>query len=295
MAVIGVPSNAGARHRGIEEAPAAFRKAGLVPRLRGAGVRVLEDVDLAEVVVDGDARNPREQNREVVASVARAVAQRVDRARRENLFALVLGGDCTITLGAVSGLCSNGRDVGVLYFDGDLDLNTPDTTTSGIFDGMVAAHLLGEGAADLARLGPRYPLVRRDHLVFFASNLGTVLVDPPERAALGRLRTASIPLEDVDADPDGSAMKAVDHLDKRVDRFLLHFDVDATDLPGADLPHRGALAWASAVRVLEVVAASPRCAGLVVTEFNPRLDGDGSSARRVVDALARALGRAQSA
>jgi len=52
-------------------------------------------------------------------------------------------------------------NVGLVYFDLDVDLHTPQTTTDGALDWMGVRHMLGvDGAArDLKELGPRSPLL----------------------------------------------------------------------------------------------------------------------------------------
>jgi len=72
---------------------------------------------------------------------------------------VVLGGDCTITLGVLAGVQRHAPDAGLLYFDGDADLATPATTSSGVLDAMGAAHLLGLADNPLARLGPHFPML----------------------------------------------------------------------------------------------------------------------------------------
>ena len=58
---------------------------------------------------------------------------------------MLVGGDCSITVGAVAGCLAQRPDTGLLYLDGDADLRTPQTTVAGNFDGMVIAALLGHG------------------------------------------------------------------------------------------------------------------------------------------------------
>jgi arginase len=99
----------------------------------------------------------------VAARVAGRVAQTVAAGRGP----LLLGGDCTITLGVVAGLLRHHPDVGLLYFDGDVDLSTPAATQSGILDAMGVAHLLGDGAPALARVGPRHPMLPAERLLLF--------------------------------------------------------------------------------------------------------------------------------
>jgi arginase len=76
---------------------------------------------------------------------------------------------------------------------------------------------------------------------------------------------------------------------------VVHFDVDVidfVDFPVADVPQINAgLTFREALACLGVFAASPKFAGLVLTEFNPdHADEEGEAAaalvRGVVDAVA---------
>lgn len=84
-----------------------------------------------------------------VAAMAQNVAGQVETAASMRHIPLVLGGDCTVTLGVVAGLSRLGP-VGLLYFDGDADLNTSPLSGSGVLDTMGITHLLGGGAPALA-------------------------------------------------------------------------------------------------------------------------------------------------
>jgi arginase len=253
------------------------------------GRDVVDQGDLAKVEFQTDPENPRERSRGAVCQVVRAVAAEVRRAASDGAVPLVLGGDCTITIGALAGLVWQTPDVGLMYFDGDLDLNTPATTPSGLFDGMVMGHVLGGGSPELARVGPRCPLVLEENVVFFGFNTGSGFIDPPELAALERSRVMRYALERVREDPLATAREALARLESRVGRILVHFDLDVTDIPAVDVPHQNALPWESAVGILRTFVASPQCAGLVVTEFDPRRDPDGSLGRRLVDGLVEAF------
>ncbi len=290
LALIGVPSSAGARRTGQEGAPAAYRAARLTERLRAKGLDVVDAGDPPAVSYRPDPDHPRQQNADLVARVARQTAERVDRALAADRVPLVLGGDCTVSLGVVAGLQRRHPRPGLLYFDGDVDLNTPETTESGIFDGMVMAHLLGRGAPEVAGVGPRTPLLREEDIVLFGYDDESGFIDPPERAALERARMAKYPLDRVRPDPVAAAREAVASLQTLSDAFLLHFDVDVTRCPAADVHHPRGLALAPAFAALEVFLAAPACAAIVVTELNVEKDPDGSQTALLVDGLAGALG-----
>lgn len=288
--MIGVPSSAGARRTGQERAPAAFRAAGLLERLRAKGLDVADLGDLPSVSFHREPENPRQQNLALVVDVARQAADCVDQAISSRRVPLVLGGDCSLTVGVISGLLRHRRRLGLLYFDGDVDLNTPESTRSGIFDGMVMAHVLGRGAPQLAGIGPRRPLLSEEDIVFFGFNAESGWIDPPELDILERSRMSKFPLARVREDPVTAAKDAWRHLESRLDSILVHFDVDVTDCPAADVPHPNGLDPESAFAALKVFVTAPKFSGLVVTELNAERDPDGDQAERVVHGLVEALG-----
>ncbi len=79
-----------------------------------------------------------------------------------------------------------------------------------------------------------------------------------------------------------------------MERFVVHFDVDVidfADFPIADVPQFTAgLPFRDAMACLTVFVASPKFAGLTITEFNPdHADEDGILATTFVEQLAHAL------
>jgi len=289
IAVLGVPSSAGGRRTGQEAAPAAFRAAGLLERLRAEGLDVADLGDLPSVSFRPDPEHPRQQNLALVAEVARQAADSIDQTLASGRLPLVLGGDCSLSLGVIAGLLRHHTRLGLLYFDGDVDLNTPETTASGIFDGMVLAHVLGRGAPQLAEIGPRRPLLPEEDIVLFGYDAESGWIDPPELEFLESSRMSKYPLARVRADATAAARDALLHLGNRTDAILLHFDVDVMDFPAVDVPHPHGLDAASAFAALRVFAAAPTCAAVVVTELNAELDPDGSHAEHLVGGLVEAL------
>jgi arginase len=289
LALIGVPSSAGARQTGQEGAPAAFRAAGLLERLRATGLDVADLGDLPSFSFRPDLEDPRQQNLAAVMDVAGQAADRVDQALASRRLPLVLGGDCSLSLGVISGLLRHQERLGLLYFDGDLDLNTPATTISGILDGMVIAHVLGRGSKQLAGIGPRQPLLSEEDIVLFGYDVESGWIDAPELEALERLRASKYPLTRVRADATAAARDALAYLESRSDAILIHFDVDVMDIPAADLLHPNGLDLESTFAALRVFVTAPTCAGVVVTEFNAEKDPDGAHAERLVQGLVEAF------
>ncbi len=246
--------------------------------------------DLPAVSFSPDPEHPRKQNVPLVEAVATQVADRVDRALASRRLPLVLGGDCSLTLGVVAGLLRHYLRLGLVYFDGDVDLNTPETTSSGVFDGMVMAHMLGKGVRQLAEIGPRCPLLSEEDIVLFGYDEGSGWIDPPEVEIIKQSRMSKYPLAVVQEDAGSAAREALLYLENRSDAILVHFDVDVMDFAAVDVPHPNGLDAESAFEALRAFVAARRCAALVVTELNAEKDPDGTHTEPLVDGLVRALG-----
>ena len=204
---------------------------------------------------------------------------------------LVVGGDCTITLGVIAGFRRRHPDVGLVYLDGDADLGTPQGGGSGIFDSMGITHLLGGGAPELAGLAGRPPLLA-------PARLAIIGADPRETDDAGRefLAGAGVRLAEAPefaADPAGVAAAAITHVAAASGPVVVHFDVDVIDsgdLPLGNFPHYGSgVSLDAAIAALAAMRAHPSFAGLVLTEVNPTHDGDGSLLDRYIGGLVSAL------
>jgi arginase len=296
MAIIGVPSSAGAHHAGQERAPQALRDAGLAERLKAAGLSLDDTGDLPGATFAVDHEHPGGRNLLAVVRVARQVTDAVAGALDSGRLPLVIGGDCTITLGVIAGFRRRHPDVGLAYVDGDADLGVPASGSSpsggsGIFDSMGVTHLLGGGAAELAGLAGEVPLLESARLAIIGS-------DPRETEETGRrfLAERGVSFQEAPeliADPAGAAARALSAIGPASGPVVIHFDVDlidSGDLPLGNFPHYGSgVTVQDAVTCLQVLRRHPSFAGLVLTEVNPTHDGDGSLLRRYVDAIVAVL------
>lgn len=293
IALIGVPSSAGAHWPGQEKAPQYLRRAGLVERL-AAGAVVVDQGDLPVVRFSPDRAHRKQQNLARVVEIARQTAEQVETALQRQAMPLVIGGDCTIALGVITGFLRHGVDLGLLYFDGHIDLNTPANSRSGILDSMGIAHLIGEvGVSEvLSHIGPRFPLLSADRIVAFGYNPAEM--NEVEHEVLARHPMLTYPLAQVQGRARDAAREALVQLEGRVERFVVHFDVDVidfVDFPIADVPQINAgLTFQEALACLEVFVSSPKCAGLTIAELNPdHADEDGVLAATFVEGVASAL------
>jgi arginase len=293
--VIGAPSSAGAYAPGQERAPEALRAAGLLASLDERGIAVVDRGDVPGFRWRVDRANPRAMNVEVVAGVARDVADQVAEGLEEGAAILVLGGDCTVELGTVAGASRDAGDageIGLIYVDLDTDLNTPASVDDGALDWMGLAHLLGlAGTAPiLAGVGPRVPLLRPDQVLLFADNNSTAF----ERGIIEEQGIAEVRLAQMAADPSAAALEVVNDWARRFGCLLVHVDVDVLDyldMPIAEEMRRNqGLQFAQLVAALKVLVAAPNWAALTICEVNPdHGELDGSTLRTFNEALADVL------
>jgi len=289
IGVIGVPTSAGAFAPGQEQAPRALREAGLAERLRERGLEVRDHGDRAPWRWRPDRANPRAQNLGTVVEIVRDTARRVAEAAGAGELTLVLGGDCTVGLGTIAG---HGAP-GVVYFDAHADLNVPASVSPGALDWMGMAHMLGEPGTcpELVQVAPR---LAPDRVVLIGWDERQS--EAREREAIERLGLPVIPAAEVAADPSAAAERALAALG--AERVIVHFDVDVIDFTDTPLSENWGrnegIPYAAAASALRVLLASPRLAGLTITELNPDHveEGSGSLARLaadVADGLAAAL------
>ena len=291
LAILGVPSSIGARNTGTEKAPAALRRARLLEDLKATGreVRDLGDQEEAPFAPDDAPAHRKLKNLDGVIRVVRRLADRVESVLREGGTPLVLGGDCTVALGSLAGAGRVHPDVGLAYLDRDAELNTPQTTPSGILDGMVIAHLLGRGEPSLAFHSQSAPLLRPGRLAL----LGVERLDRPEipvYEALPALRIPGPRFWELGGARAGE--EVLTRLASGQNRFWVHCDLDVLDgaeMPAVDFPAPGGISLVQLEVFLAGVVASKGFTGMEVTNFNPDKDADGSAAERVVDLLCAAF------
>jgi arginase len=223
--------------------------------------RLAEAIGDESVVIDPP--RPSQVPNEIAESfeVIRAVAAAVRESVREERFPLVLAVNCFTALGTVAGL---GRDVGVVWFDAHGDFHTPDTTTSGFFDGMGLALLLGDGWRELRRTveGLR-PVPAEEALLVGARD-----IDPTEQARVDVLRRADAETLD----------EALDELATRVGAVYVHIDLDVIDISVARanaLSVEGGFDVDGLERALAAVSSRFEIAAAALTAYDPSVDPEG--------------------
>lgn len=192
--------------------PARLRAAGLAGAMEASGLPV-EVVDVA--LSDGDPPGEVAESFAIADRVAHAVGDALARERA----AVVLSGSCHAGLGSLSGIPAGGR--GVIWLDCHPDFNTPETTESGLLDGMTLATITGRCWEHMASRVTGFSPVRDDRVVL----VGARSLDDGETALLERSGVVRIAARDA-ATRAGDAFRA---LGQRTDGVCLHLDLDVLD------------------------------------------------------------------
>lgn len=293
LVIIDAPSNLGLMppapgvEPGTRHGPDALRDLGLHGALKP--VRELR-VEPAVYTPDED-RQVNIRNMAAIADHAQHLADAIETCLRNDEFVLVLGGDCSLLVGA---MLANARfpGAGLVFIDGHSDFFLPEQSGTGGAAGMDLALATGWGPRELTDLEGRRPYVT-----------------PAKVAVLGnrdQLRRAPAPIPEIgDA---GFHYQPLDALRRsgmiaagRAARstispggepYWIHLDVDVLDsdlMPAVDSPQTDGLAWAELEELLvSVLAGNAR--GLQVTIYDPTRDPGGRAGQELVRLLIRALG-----
>ncbi|MBW7461146.1 arginase family protein, partial [Paenibacillus sepulcri] len=153
IAVLPVPFDWGASRRGAEGGPQAVLIAGLEDKLLQLKLDyvVLKDSYLPDPAAD-KRTSERMKHWGRVLAMSKAVASEVSRLSASGSFPLTIGGDHSIAIGTIAGLCQHKKKLGVIWIDAHADLNTPLTSPSGNMHGMSLAAGLGYGDPGFVQL-----------------------------------------------------------------------------------------------------------------------------------------------
>src|SRR5215831_9156421 len=157
-AILEAPSALGhiPEHRGVERAPGVLLEAGLADGLSARRAGCLPAGGYSSVP---DPRT-KVMNPQPLHDYSRLLADRIEAILGNGEFPVVLGGDCSLLLGAALALRRRGR-YGVLYVDGDADFYQPEVNPlRGAASASDLAFATGRGPDIVCDLEGRRPLVR---------------------------------------------------------------------------------------------------------------------------------------
>jgi arginase len=269
------------------------------PSLGAPSVIGMRARDLGDVWPSGgyrDLQGPAGRCRieDSVLMYSRNLAEPIAAAASQGAFVLLLGGYCSILLGALLGLRNAwAAPIGQVYIDAHADFATLCESPSRSACSMNLALAVGRVDRPLAHLAGDGALVGGEHVVHIGRREHALPeYGHPALASFGVLRPIRSDAATESVGIAGVARKALERVAGIGAGFWIHFDVDALDpdlMPAVHSPLPGGLDFAQAAELLAKLAQQPAALGLQVTIYYPAIDTTGNGAAKPVGMLERAF------
>ncbi len=272
--------------------PSAIRYSGAIRRLEAIGHTLKDEGDIQVSSVEHKDREATNlKNLEEVVQATSELANRVAEVVEKGNFPLILGGDHSIAIGTIAGLSSTYKNLGVIWYDAHVDMNTAETSPSGNIHGMPLAVLMGRGHERLVNIFKEGQKVKPENIVI----IGARSVDPGERLLIKDLGIKVFTMHEIDRDGMTSVMKeAIAYLQaKNVDGVHLSLDLDGLDplyTPGVGTPVPGGISYRESHLAMEMLEDSGMITSAEFVEVNPILDEKNKTADVAVGLMGSLFG-----
>ncbi|NID15811.1 arginase [Luteibacter yeojuensis] len=294
VALIGVPTDIGAGHRGSSMGPEALRVARLGERLAKRGMHVVDRGNLSGPLNPWQPPTDGYRHLDAVVAWNTAVHEAIHGALGEGQLPVMLGGDHCLAIGSISAVARHCRETGkklrVLWLDAHADFNTSQITPSGNIHGMPVACLCGYGPAALTHIGGSVPATTPD--VF--RQIGIRSVDEGEKRFVHEVGLDIYDMRYIDEIGIKAAMEeALAGVDEDT-HLHVSFDVDFLDpsiAPGVGTTVRGGPNYREAQLCMEMIADTGRVGSLDIVELNPAFDKRNQTAKLAVDLVESLFGK----
>lgn len=207
-----------------------------------------------------------------------------------NKFAMTLGGDCSILVGAMSALKSMGK-YGLFFLDAHADFYEPERSLTGEVADMDLALVTGRGPDILTNINQARPYVQDEYVV----HIGQRDMEETKKYNSQEIRSTGITCVDlpfIEKFGTSEALKKTGrHFDGvNLDGFWIHFDTDvlADDInPAVDYRLPGGFTLEQCETILKSLLHTFPIVGMSITIFNPLLDPTESITKSLVRLLSK--------
>jgi arginase len=294
IALIGVPTDIGAGHRGASMGPEALRVAGIAEALRSHGLDVLDYGNVQGPVNPWQPPTEGYRHLPEVAEWNRLTMEAVSASLGRGELPIVLGGDHCLGIGSITAVARHCRDTGkklrILWLDAHADFNTSQVTPSGNIHGMPVACLCGLGPDELTLLGGSKPAIQPEEI----RQIGIRSVDIGEKRLVHRYGLDIYDMRYIDeVGMKRSLEEALEGVDENT-HLHVSFDVDFLDpaiAPGVGTTVPGGPNYREAQLVMEMIADTGRLCSLDIVELNPAFDEHNKTGALAVDLVESLFGK----
>jgi arginase len=235
-----------------------------------------DTIELEVEQVDTETSNKIMRYADIVLNLEEALSI-IQQATPKKL--VTIGGDCGVDAAPVTYLNSIYKDLAVVWIDTHGDLNTPESSPSKAFHGMVLRTILGESDAGLLE---KLPSKLSADQIFLA---GVREFDPSELSYFEENRLKLFGIKDLENNQDAliEVMQA-----RGFKNLHIHLDLDVLDsgqFASTCYPTAHGLSVEGLLKLLGVLQKDMNVVGFTMTEFVPINDTDIEIVKRVLEAV----------
>ncbi|GIQ57307.1 arginase [Flavobacterium collinsii] len=231
-----------------------------------------------------NSRDPENQllNSNSLVDYAREQAYLINNLLSQNKFPFILGGDCSILLGAAMALKQKGN-YGLFYLDGHTDFMDISLSETGGVGGMAASIVTGNGTEKLTNILNLRPYINEENLWCVGNReYDDVYENEIRNSSATYISLASLRKQGI--------LKSVQSFlsevkNKDLDGFWLHIDLDVlndTVMPCVDSRTPDGLSYEEFNELTSLLFQSNQLAGLEITILDPDLDISGQYTKEFV-------------
>ena len=285
------PSNLGLKKTepeiepGVKKFPEWLNKHGFHKQINPQQIFSIEP---PEYTMDLDVES-RVRNADKIIKYAIEQCELLSVKLEEDVFQLIIGGDCSILIGNSIALKQKGN-YGLFFLDGHTDFIGPELSQTGGAAGMDLAIVTGHGHDKLTNILNQKPYFKEEN-VFCVGNreydqeyVQPILKSDINYFDLKRLRRNGI------QNTLGQFLQLVEK--QNLDGFFIHLDVDVLNdeiMPAVDSRKKGGLSYSELSELLKPLLSSKKAVGIEITILNPNLDGEGKYTTKFVRNLIKIL------
>lgn len=289
--IISAPSILGLKPTGVEDLGKSLLDSGLAEKLRSIHP-VIHVPTLNNLYKKTRDHETNCLNAMAIKKFSLALSKTISNTIGKNLFAFVLGGDCSILLGIMPALKAKGN-YGLIFLDAHADFYQPEKSITGEVADMDLALVTGRGPELLTNINNLRPYVKDANVI----HIGQRDEEETKKYGSQEIRETSIKcisLTDMESNGINNIVSGIlQHINTIVvDGFWIHFDTDVLFdeiNPAVDYRIPGGLLFGQVEHLIKSLLLTGRMIGISITIFNPRLDKDGHISKNIATSLGHAF------
>lgn len=233
-------------------------------------------------------------NADSIASYAIAQAGILYPLLAKNKFPFIIGGDCSILLGAAVAMKQHGN-YGLFYLDGHTDFMDVSLSSTGGVGGMAASMAAGKGHKKMTDILGRSPYIQEENVWCVGNREYDDAYEDEIRNSNATYLSLAMLREEGLENCVHRFLKEAEQ--KNLDGFWIHIDVDVLDdavMPCVDSRTPDGLSYEEFNTLTFPLFSSPMLKGLEITILDPDLDPEGQYTPAFVENITANFKKARS-